>query len=217
MKQALSIALLLLILAATGGILVLARDAHEDLASLHVLLQQSSVSVAQLDQTIAKINSAADTLNASAGNERKNWQATSFEAAATGRALRLLISRVDRSFVDGTLLHVNAVTLPGIDHQVDSNGEQLRSTLAKFGASADGVTQVAGTLNARLDDPQIPQLFAHLSATSANFAAISANGVAMSDDMRLAVHRLAQPPSKFHEFLNASWTALKFGSLFVPP
>jgi len=57
----------------------------------------------------------------------------------------MLISRVDRSFVDrsfvdGTLLHFNAVTLPAVDSQIAANGEQLKSTLAKLGDSADGLT-----------------------------------------------------------------------------
>jgi hypothetical protein len=201
----------LLTLAVTLGICaaILTRD-------LDRLLGETSATVARLDQTFVKVNSAADTLNAAAGEERANWRATSSEAAKTGRALRMLISRVDRSFVDGTLQHVNRETLPAIDSQIAANGEQLKATLAKLGDSADGLTAVERSLNLRLDDPQIPLLLGHFNASAANLETISANGVAMSADMKLAVHRMAQPPTKFHEFVSVAWTTAKFGALFVP-
>jgi hypothetical protein len=216
LKAALSAALLLLVLALTGGTSVIVHDLHRDLADVHVALGQVSAAGQQLTLAITKVNITADTLNAAAGEERKNWAATSQEAAYTGRALRLLISRVDRSFVDGTLLHLNAETLPAIDAQIAANGNQLTSTLAKFGSSADGVTAATGTLNARLEDPEITAVLGHLNGISANLETISANSAAMSGDMRLTVHRMAQPPTKFHQALNVAWTFAKFGSLFMP-
>jgi hypothetical protein len=223
MKTALYSALLLLTLVLTGGVLVVVKDLHQDLAAVHTNLEQTHIVLEHASGAtdnfgilMAKVSVTADTLNAAATEERANWKATSSEADKTGRALRLLISRVDRSFVDGTLLHFNAVTLPGIDRQVSSNGDQLKSTIAKLGESADGITLATGTLNARLGDPQVAQLLGHANVISGNLEVISANSAAMSGDMKLAVHRLAAPPTKFHQFLDVMWTTAKFGSLFVP-
>jgi hypothetical protein len=216
MKTALYSALLLLVLTATAGILIVSYDAHQDLVAAHPFLVQASASAQSLNLTITKVDAVIGTLNDAASEERKNWAATSKEAADTGRAMRMLISRVDRSFVDGTLYHVNSQTLPAIDSQIASNGAQMAATLKKVGETADGLTVVTSSLNLRLSDPQISQLFAHANVVGANLEVISANSALMSKDMQLAVHRLAQPPSKFHQFLNVAWTTAKFGSLFVP-
>lgn len=220
MKTALISALLLLTLVLTGGVSVLVIDGHRDLTAAHQVLTNASDTEIELRHNLSvitdKVSKGADTLNAAANEERTNWKATSKEAAFTGRALRLLISRVDRNFVDGTLLHFNAVTLPGIDSQIAANGDQLKSTIAKLGDSADAVTMATGTLNARLGDPQVTQLLGHVNVIAGNLEVISNNSAAMSGDMRLAVHRLAAPPTKFHQFLDVSWTVARFGSLFVP-
>jgi hypothetical protein len=219
-KTPLLSALLLLTLVLVGGVLVLVHDVHQDLAGVHVVLTQTSATEIDLRHTLAiitaKVSTGADTLNAAATEERTNWKATSSEAALTGRALRLLISRVDRSFVDGTLQHVNTQTLPLIDVQVAQNGAQMAAMLKKVGETADGLTVVAGTLNTRLGDPQVAQLLGHFNVISGNLEVISANSAAMSGDMKLAVHRLTAPPTKFHQFLDVAWTTAKFGSLFVP-
>jgi hypothetical protein len=192
------------------------KDLHQDLAAVHTNLVQAHMVLEHAAETVTKVNLTADTLNAAAGEERKNWQATSQEAAYTGRALRLLISRVDRSFVDGTLLHFNAKTLPAIDAQIVSNGDQLKTTIEKLGGSADGVTAVATTLNTKMNDPQIPQLLGHFNMISGNLEVISANSAAMSGDMKQAVHRLSAPPTNFHQFVSALLTAAKVGSMFLP-
>lgn len=220
MKTALTVALLFLVVTATVALVVVARDVHQDLTASHRVLEQASTATDHLDHNLAiitaKLSTGADTLDKAANEERANWKATSKEAAFTGRALRMLISRVDRSFVDGTLQHINNKTLPAIDSEILANGDQFKITLAKLGDSADGVTAVTGAFNARLGDPQIVELLGHANSISANLDLISANSAAMSLDMRLAVHRLAQPPTKFHQFLDVSWTAAKFGSLFIP-
>lgn len=216
MKTALSVALLLLVMTATLGLVIIIRDGHQALTHGDQLLQQTIASERALDQTITKITAAADTLNGAATEERSNWAKTSDEAAKTGRAVRTLIDRVDRKLVDETLAHVNAVTLPAIDSEIQANGDQLKLTIAKLGNSADGVTAVAGALNLRLSDPEIPKLLGHLDVMGDNLETITENGAAMSGDMKLAVHRLAQPPSKLHTVLDFGYTTAKFGSLFIP-
>ena len=130
--------------------------------------------------------------------------------------MRALIDRVDRSFVDGTLYHINTQTLPAIDLQIKANGDQLTLTAAKLGATADGLTELTHTADAKLNDPQIPELLDHFNKISGNLEIVSANSAAMSADMKTAVHRLAKPPSKLHTVVDVGWTALKFGSLFIP-
>lgn len=216
MKIALYSALIACCIAVTCAVLVVSYDLHRDLAATHLLLGQASASGGQLTLAITKVNLTADTINAAASEERANWKATSAEADKTGRALRMLISRVDRSFVDGTLYHLNSKTLPAIDAQIAQNGDQMAATLKKVGETADGLTAVTSSLNARVADPQITELLSHANVISGNLETISSNSALMSKDMQLAIHRLAQPPSKFHQFLDAAWTTAKFGSLFVP-
>jgi hypothetical protein len=223
MKTALYAALVLLAVSLTAAVLVVAYDVHRDLAALgsdlvetHAVLTQAAKAESDFAGIAVKLSATADTVNGAASEERKNWAATSQEAAATGRALRLLISRVDRSFVDGTLYHVNQQTLPAIDAQVAQNGDQMAATLAKLGGTADSLTRAAGSLNLRLGDPQIAELLGHANAISASLETVAANSAAMSGDMRLAVHRLAAPPSKWHQALDVGWTTAKFGSLFIP-
>src|ERR1035437_4159738 len=149
MKAAIFCAVVLLVLTLAGGAAIVALDIH------HVLTQ-TSVTINHFGIVAAKVSTAADTVNAAAGEERANWQKTSTEAAKTGLALRELIDDLRKSS-----LHVNLVTLPAIDQQIAANGDQLQATLGKLGGSADGVTAVAGALNTRLDDPEIAALLGH--------------------------------------------------------
>lgn len=218
MKTVLLSALLLLTLVLSGGVLVLVKDVHQDLAAVHQnlssldqVLGQASATAKHLNQTVGKVDGVVSTLNDAATEEKANWQATSKETAKTARDVRALVDDFRKS-----ALHVNLVTLPSIDSQISANGDQLRMTVEKLGESADGVTAIAGTLNTRLGDPQVTELLAHANVIAGHFETIAANSALMSADMQLAVHRLAAPPTKFHQFLDATWTAAKVGSLFIP-
>lgn len=230
MKTANSIALFALLLALTAGTLVAVHDVHQvlhtakngfsDAGSAARALENTS---RQFDQTLATLTATADTVNAAANEQKANWQKTSLEAADTGRDLRMLIARTDRAFVDGTLFHLNKRTLPAVDAQIEGNGNQLRLTLAKVGDTADGMTAAAKTLDAQLGNPQIPELLGRIDMTAMHFETIAAhsetiaaNFETMSGDMKIAVHRMAQPPTKVHTALNVAWTTAKFGSLFIP-
>src|SRR6202035_931043 len=114
MKTVLSLATLLLLLVVTGAVLVGIYDVHRDLADVRTLVIASEKSAVALNSTLTTANATLKTANAAATEERANWKATSLEAAKTGRALRALIVRVNRSFVDGTLYHINSQTLPEI-------------------------------------------------------------------------------------------------------
>src|ERR1039458_9796173 len=112
MKTAISLAAILLLLVITGAVLVGVHDVHRDLADVHALLASTQKTMVTLDSTLAKVDATVSTADAAATEERANWKATSLEAAKTGRALRALIDRVNRSLVDGTLYHLNTQTLP---------------------------------------------------------------------------------------------------------
>jgi ABC-type transporter Mla subunit MlaD len=218
LKTALYFLLSLLVLTVTGSVLVLSydchqdlRDAHQNLSSLNQVLGQASATAKHLDQTVVKVDAVVGILNGAATEERESWKATSRETAKTARDVRELVDDFRK-----TALHVNLVTLPAVDSQITSNGDQLEATIHKLGESADGVTAIAGTLNTQLTDPQVAELLGHVNVISANLETISANSALMSTDMQLAVHRMAAPPTKFHQFLNVAWTTARFGSLFVP-
>jgi hypothetical protein len=206
MKTALFSALLLFILVLTGGVLVLVYDVHRDLAAVSL--------------TLAKVGTAADTLNASASEERKNWQATSQEAAYTGRALRLLISRVDRSLVDGTLYHINSQTLPGIDAQIAQNGAQLASTLAKAGETADGLTETLGTIQPVMAQTQKDLATLNLVIEDtrpllANSTATMANAARISGDLAKITDAATAPQPWYKKAWGYVWAPIKIGAFFL--
>jgi hypothetical protein len=220
MKTALLSGLLLLTLVLTGGVLVLVYDVHQDLAAVHQVLGQASATTGQLTLAITKVSVTADTLNAAASEERKNWAATSQEAAYTGRALRMLISRVDRSFVDGTLQHINNQTLPGIDAQIAQNGAQMASTLKKAGETADGATAALeaiqpvmtqtqkdlATLNLVIEDTR--PLLANSTATMANAARISGDLAKITD-------AATAPQPWYKKAWGYVWAPIKIGAVFL--
>jgi hypothetical protein len=201
MKTALYSALVLLVLAVTGAVLVVTYDVHQDLAAARAVLGQASAAM-------AKVSLTADTLNGAATEERKNWEATSSEAAATGRALRMLISRVDRSFVDGTLYHINSQTLPAIDSQITQNGREMAATLKKAGETADSLTTATGSLNAGAQgfDANMQEIAKLLADPSIKDSFKQADGVladthAMTTAALPAVQRYASPPTRKQRIL----------------
>jgi ABC-type transporter Mla subunit MlaD len=188
MRASLSAALVLLVSFAACFIVLIGDDLHRDLADVHVLLENTAASTKHFDQTIAKVDTAADTLNEAAIEERANWKTTSKEAAKTGLALRELIDDFRKSSI-----HMNLVTIPAIDAQIAANGNQLQSTIRKLGGTADGLTETTLRLNARLDDPQIPQLLGQLNVSARQLAEASghANKI-LGDGEKVADHYEAE-------------------------
>jgi ABC-type transporter Mla subunit MlaD len=209
-KTVLLWATFVLFLAVTAGVSVGVYDAHRLLGNANGLVTDTRDTARLLNQTLAKVDAAADTLNAAAGEERENWKTTSKNTANTARDLRMLIARIDRSLVDGTLQHLNAETLPAIDNQIKANGEQLRATIAKAGGSADAVTAATNALNVRIADPQLTALLGHFNTVSGNLEVTSANFAAMTGDLRPAVHRYTAPPTRKQKILAG---AKDFGGL----
>ena len=104
---------------------------------------------------------------------------------------------------------LNKTSLPAIT-------AAAQQSMKAIGDNADAIGDSAEAFTALVNDPHTASILANLDSSTGHFNVIAGNSAAMSSDMRLAVHRLAQPPSKFHQFLDASWTAAKFGSLFIP-
>jgi hypothetical protein len=183
-----------------GQMDLISRDL--DALVVHVDSNQHDIAVLS-NRILISAQKTADQAAVFTKEQRIQLKKTGEDSDKTVKALRIVIDRA------GLLMKHS-------DEELATNSQALQVTIAKLGASADGLTQATGTLNARLGDPEITQLLGHLNAISGNLETISGDGAAMAGDMKLAVHRMAQPPTKFHEFLNASWTAAKFGSLFIP-
>lgn len=215
MKTALYSALFAFVLALTAAVLVVGYDLHRDLASARGVLDRSAVAVSQLQGTLARVNGTLGTLDQAAAEERSNWNATSKEAAKTGAALRTLIDRVDRSLVDGTLYHINAQTLPAIDAQVASNGDELRATMHKLGETADGLTAATGTLNAQLGDPAIAALLAHSSVTAANLETVSSNAARITGDLARIADDATAPQPWYKRAWGYIWAPVKITAVFL--
>jgi hypothetical protein len=71
---------------------------------------------------------------------------------------------------------VNLVTLPAVDSQITSNGDQLRATIGKLGETSDELTVTFASLNRRLGDPRIDALESHLESISVNLDQTTASG-----------------------------------------
>jgi hypothetical protein len=214
--KALSIAGTVCLLTATVGIAVLTRDLHRLLTDAHTANLPAVTQ--EVNYVLARVESVIDTAESALQAQEANWQKTSLETAHTAQDTRRVVAHVDR-----ILTRINTTTLDGLDAQVKANGDRLQFTLGnlgetatKVGTTADGLTQVTRSLDLRINDPQVDQIIGHFNTISGKLEIIADNSAAMSTDMRLAVHRLAQPPSKWHTFLDASYTGLKFGSLFIP-
>lgn len=210
MKTALFLALLALLAALTGGVLVIVHDVHRDLSDMRGVLDRAGGALRaaeetgraagdtarQLNRTIAQLNLAAATLNDAANAQKKNWLDASGDVKKTGEDTRRVVAHVDR-----ILTHFDVTTLPAMDAQIVGNGDRLRDTLGRLGDSADAVTGAARTLDTQLElfsdeAPQIHQLLGHFNTISGNLEATTANFAAITGDVRPMVHRFAAPPTK---------------------
>lgn len=212
MKNALLLALTLSVIAVSIGLLSITSRVNRLLDDTDAAVTEIRVATVQtnkeIQSTSQNVNAlliqsglVADEARRAATEQRQYWNLTAKQTDLTVRAFRQLIDRTDRQ--------LNDKLLPDLTAQTDSFSASAQASLAAS-------TQAIGTLNSRLADPQISLLLGSLGVSAKHLADISANADAMSGDMKLAVHRLAKPPSKFREFLNIGWTFAKIGSLFIP-
>jgi hypothetical protein len=181
------------------------RDVDATAKHLDEFVSDASIDYAikaeQINHIIYAARVTADQAGLLAIEQRAQLRKTSADSDKTVKALRVVIDRAGL-LMKHTDEQLNAQALPQITAATEQN--------------MNAIGDSARALTAQLNDPQIPALLGHFNTISGNLQIISGNSVAMSDDMRIAVHRLAQPPTKFHQFLDASYTTLKFGSLFIP-
>jgi len=219
MQKTLSLALLGLLVALTGGTLVIVYDVHRDLSEVHSVLGQAggalrvyekaglaiAETTKQLNQTIAQATTAVSTLNDAANAQKKNWLDASGDVKKTGEDTRRVVAHVDR-----ILTHFDLQTLPALDLELVANGDQLQDTIGRLGDSADALGGAAKTLEAQLGNPQIPELLGHIDMTAMHLEAISSNFEAITGDVRPMVHRFAGPPTRKQRILTG---AKDFGGL----
>lgn len=206
----------LLMLALTAAVLLLGYDVHLDLVDIDIGLRAASgagldseVRITALadrlanhaDRVLDTAQQAEQKLNDSEDAQLESVARSEKLMADSAAAGKLFLIRTDRSLNDGLL--------PRLDAAIDQFSRA--ST-----ASLNSVTLAGNDLDAQLKDPQVDELVGHLNVTALHLAGISANGEAMSADMKTAVHRMAASPTKLHQALSVAWTTAKFGSLFVP-
>jgi hypothetical protein len=180
MKTALAISLLILMLAAAVGILVVVSDVHQ-------VSRRATEDLAEVGATLRAGHDTVNKFNALADSDKQSWEQTSRNSADITLDLRRLVAHADR-----VMTRVNTTTLNQFDAQIQANGDSLQlatrnlgETAAKLGKTADGVTAVTGSLNARINDPAIDntlrafnQAAQNLSATTAHMSVATSTGVA---------------------------------------
>ena len=199
----------------TAGVLALCWHACILLGTANAALQSDQV---QFRAVLGEVHNAAQSVKESAESSKDYEQ--------------YILKHADKStaIVEAGLVHFTRYTLPAIDGLVGTANRGIQgitgdadkltgvasADLDGVGGLIQGVTATNAALEARIADPKIGMLEDRINVLALHLDDVSANSDAMSADMKLAVHRLAQPPTKFHQFLNASWTVAKFGSLFIP-
>lgn len=214
MTRLLLIARCALLLVLTAGTSLIAYD-------LHGTLRASQANLAQLHTTVENANAAIVELRTAATNEQRYYDQGARQMAGSFKALRLLVDRTDKSLNDanGTFAQMDRA-ITNFDEDAEQLTRQADSSIAQTSASASGaldnIGRSASSLDSLLASPHIASSLANIDSISGHLNVIGANSDAMSSDMRLAVHRLAKPPSKWHTVLDMSYTSMKFGSLFIP-
>lgn len=201
MKIALFIALFALLLALTGGVLVIVHDVHRDLSDFHSVLDQVGGATRAVEGTAKSLAGSAQDVQKIVGEERAAQKRQTDEFTKTIADFHDLLIHTDISLngskrqsgllahVDGILTHFDVTTLPALDMQIVGNGDQLQDTIARLGDSADGITGAAKTLDTQLSDPQIPQLIGHFNTISGNLADTTG-------DVQHEIHKFVYPPPR---------------------
>lgn len=215
MKTALSLTLLLSIVALTFAGLAVMGSLQRDLDDLGQVIEQSQQAVTDVRASFIATSIA----------ETAHWQAAERELLKTLAHANDAIVHTDLS-LNGRPSHPGLATTAGAAialtaTDADRTFAHLEAAVDQITASTDVTMEAFGhaadSASAQLQNPQVTELLGHLNVTALHLEGVAANSAAMSGDMRIAIHRLAAPPTKFHEFLDASWTVLRFGSLFATP
>lgn len=182
------------------------RDIHTDVG----------VTLAHADEVLLSVDHAAHT-------QDDYWtKEAGPELFKTGRAVRKLVDYTNKSLNEPTkgLLPTTALALELAAIDVDNTTKHASDSIDKLTvggqATLDAGTSALDTLREQMNSPQIPELMGHLNTLALHLDGIAANGEKASADLGIAIHRLTQPPSKFHQFLTGAYTAGKVSTLFIP-
>lgn len=200
-------------------VVVIAYDLHCNLRAADSTVQRLdefvtdatldyAVKAEQVDHILFAARVTADQAGLLAIEQRAQLARTSADSDKTVKAFRLVIDRAGLFFAH-TDDQLNGASLPAITVAAQQSFQKIGDNAVAIGDSARAFTAI-------VSDPHTAAILANLDSTSGHFNVIAGNSEAMSGDMRLAVHRLAQPPGKWHSLLDATYTGLKFGSLFIP-
>ena len=215
MKPALQLAGVIFLAVAIACMIVGARDLHTSMLALQVTLRDVDGAVTDLrattkrvDATLDNVTAATAQLELAAGQERAYWNKTSEESAKAMRDLRQITARLDRS--------VNDKLIPDIDAAMLQTSTAAQSSLG-------ALQQSASALTARLNDPKITDLTAHLDMAALNFDVASArvaDGVDHLDkataDIETEIHRVTRPPSMLKQIgMGILDVGAKLGSIFA--
>jgi uncharacterized phage infection (PIP) family protein YhgE len=208
--------------AVTIGVLALCWYACTFLRVTTATVQTNS---AQVTKILSEVHNATQTATQAA-------QGLKDSADASKKYQDYILQHADNitHATEEGLVHFTRYTLPAIDKLVETTSTSIagvsgnaaslsgaaQSDLNRVGTLLDGLSGTNAVLQSRIADPKIDVLEERFNVLALHLDGIATNSEAMSADMKMAVHRLAQPPSKFHTFLDASYTTLKFGSLFIP-
>lgn len=197
------------------GVLAVCWYASEFLRTANASLQANST---QIVSVLGEVHNAATSIAQSAQASKVYQESLLRQAGDVERDTRLVLDHFDRRTLPAAdnLLARASLSIDGITGDADRLTGATYSDLGRMGTLLDGLRDTDAQLQARIADPQITALLGHFDVLALHLDGIAANSEAMSTDLRTSVHRLAQPPSKVHQFLNATYTTLKFGSLFLP-
>jgi hypothetical protein len=209
----------LCVLTVAAGIGVVSYDLHQGLKQVNATIEHAddfvstatvdyAMKTGELDHIIYAARVASDQAALLTLEQRKQLRKTSADSDKSVKALRLVLDRAGLLFKH-TDEQLNGNALPSITQAAVEN-------MNTIGQNAVAIGDTARAWTAMINDPKITETLANLANASGHFNVISADGEAMAGDMKIAAHRLAQPPSKIHQVLDAGWTLAKFGSLFIP-
>jgi hypothetical protein len=209
----------ILLIALAGAVVVITFDLHHNLSDsdatvkhLDDFVSDATIDYAMKMEAVNHIINAAGVASEQAAmlaiEQRTQLRKTSLDSDKSVKALRLVIDRAGL-LMKHTDEQLNGNSLPSITQAAVTNMNAIGENAAAIGDSAR-------TLTAVMSDPKTQEILANLDNASGHFNVISENSEAMSNDMKIKVHSMVQPPSKWHTFLDVSWTAAKFGSLVVP-
>ena len=205
LRSILQVAAVLALLSLGVSTAVLSRDAHrisleteKTLADIDTAVKVQNMNLAadevHLDSVLDHLDATVGQLTSAAIEQRAYWQKTSADSDKTVKALRIVVDRAGL-LMKHTDERFNFSLVPDVDREFVVTMQSAQASIGAMGETSEAFT-------ARLNDPAIAQMAAHLNEAAANVAAASKSTAAGAEhldkataDIEQAVHRLTRPPS----------------------